>query len=140
MNSQKFLIGTLVGGVSLFLLGYLFYGAALSDFFSKHVVAGSMKPMNEIVWWALVLGNLSTGALLTYIFLKMGNVHSFGTGVRIGAAIGFFMSLGYDLVGYATANSMDRTGAVADVAVGTVMIAIAGGIIAAVLGMGKKKA
>lgn len=139
MNFQKFLIGTLVGGITFFLLGYLFYGVALADFFSKHALA-PMKPMNEIVWWALFLGNLATGALLTYIFLKLGNVHSFGTGIRIGAAIGFFMSLGFDLIGFATANSLDGKGTLADVVVGTLMMAIGGGVIAAVLGMGKKKA
>jgi uncharacterized membrane protein len=140
MNFQKFLIGTVVGGVTLFLLGYVFYGAALADFFSKHVVAGSMKPMNAIVWWALILGNLSLGALLTYIFLKMGNVQSFGTGVRIGAIIGFLMNLGGGLISHATANSLDRAGAIADVLVGTVMTAIASGVIVVILAMGKKKA
>jgi hypothetical protein len=140
MNIQKFLIGTVVGGVSLFLLGYLFYGVALADFFSRNTASGAMKSMNDIVWWALILGNLATGALLTYIFLKIGNINSFGSGIRTGAAIGFLMNLGLDLIGYATANALDRRGAAADVVVGTVMAAIAGGLIAASLGMGKKKA
>ena len=141
MDSKKFLIGTLVGGITLFILGYLIYGLALMSFFTQHSVApsGSMKAMSDIIWWALILGNLASGALLTYIFLKMGNVNSFGSGAGTGAAIGFFLSLSIDLMNYALQNSFDLTALFADVVIGIVMTAIAGGIIGAVLGMGKKK-
>lgn len=142
MNTKKFLTGTVVGGIVLFLLGYLFYGMALSSFFNQHSTApaGAMKAMSEIIWWALILGNLAGGALLTYIFLRLGNVNSFGAGARTGAAIGLFMALSIDLVRYATENAFDLTAMVADVVVSIVMTAIAGGIIAAFLGMGAKKA
>jgi hypothetical protein len=142
MDSKKFLIGTLAGGITLFLLGYLFYGMALADFFVKNSItpAGTMKSMNDIIWWALVLGNLATGALLTYIFLKLGTISSFGGGISTGAVIGFLMIVGVDLVRYSTENWLGRKGAAADVLVFTVMSAIAGGVIGMVLGMGKKKA
>jgi arginine exporter protein ArgO len=142
MSSNKFLIGTLVGGITFFLLGYLFYGLALSSFFMNHTVApsGSMKTMDQIVWWALILGNLTSAALLSYIFLKLGNISSFGSGARTGASIGFFMSLSMGLVRFATENSLDITGTLTDVVVGTVMTAIAGGVIGALFGRGKKKA
>jgi hypothetical protein len=141
MASNKFLIGTLVGGITFFLLGYLIYGMALSGFFMKHSVAaaGAMKTMDQIVWWALILGNLASAALLSYIFLKLGNISSFGGGARTGAAIGFFIALSMDLIRFATENSLDMTGTLTDVLVGTVMTAIAGGVIGVVLGMGKKK-
>jgi hypothetical protein len=142
MNTKKFLTGTLVGGVALFFLGYLFYGMALSSFFSQHSTApsGAMKPMAEMIWWALILGNLASAALLTYIFLKMGNVKSIADGAKTGGAIGLLLALSVDLVRYATENSFDLTGLFADVVVFTVMNAIAGGMIAAFLGMGAKKA
>ena len=78
MNTKKFFIGTFVGGITFFLLGYLFYGMALANFFTQHTtnVSGSMKSMNDLVWWALILGNLAVGALLTYVFLKLGNKQS----------------------------------------------------------------
>ncbi len=81
MNSTKFLTGTLVGGIAFFFLGYLIYGLALGSFFREHSVAapGAMKSMSEIVWWALILGNLASGALITWIFLKLGTVTSFGS-------------------------------------------------------------
>jgi hypothetical protein len=142
MSSNKFLIGTLVGGITFFLLGYLFYGLALSSFFMNHTVApsGSMKNMDQIVWWALILGNLTSAALLSYIFLKLGNISSFGSGASTGIAIGFLMSFSMGLIRFATENSLDLTGTFTSVVVGTVMTAIAGGVIGALFGRGKKKA
>jgi hypothetical protein len=141
MDSKKFLIGTLVGGIAYFIFGYLIYGMALTSFFTQHSLApaGSMKAMSDFVWWALILGNLASGALLTYIFLKVGNVNSFGAGAGIGATVAFFMGLSMDLIHYATENAFDLTALFADVVAGIVLSAIAGGIIGAVLGMGKKK-
>lgn len=142
MDTKKFLFGTIAGGITLFLLGYLIYGLALNSFFKQHTLspAGAMKEMSEIVWWALILGNLAGGALLTYILLKTGKFHSFGSGASTGAAIGFYMGLSIDLVRFATENAFDSTALMADVAVAVVMNAIAGGVIGIVLGAGKKAA
>jgi hypothetical protein len=139
MNTKKFFIGTLAGGITFFFLGYLIYGMALAGFFSRHSTAapGSMKQMSEIVWWALILGNLASAALLSYIFLKLGNIGSFGSGVSTGAAIGFFVALSMDLIHYATENSFDLTSMIVDVLVGIVMYAIVGGVIGAIIGKGK---
>lgn len=140
MDTKKFLTGTLVGGIAFFFLGYLIYGLALAGFFSAHYGAGAstMKTMQEIVWWALILGNLASGALLSYIFLKWANVTSFGSGVSAAATIGFFMALSMDMIRFATAGTFDLTATLTNVVVGTVMTAIAGGAVGAVLGMGSK--
>jgi len=140
MNSKKFLLGTLVGGISFFIFGYLIYGMALANFFNQHTIASSasMRTMNEIIWWALILGNLASGALLTYIFLKLGNISSFASGAGTAAVIGFFMTMSMTFVRYATSNSFDLTGVLVDVIAATVLTGIAGGIIAVVIGKGTK--
>lgn len=139
MDIKKFLLGTLAGGIAFFFLGYLIYGMALMSFFTAHSGAsGAQKPMEELVWWALIVGNLASGALLTYIFLKCANITTFGSGASAGAVIGFFVSLSYDMISFATTNMMDLTASFTDVIVGSVMAAIAGGIIGVVLGMGNK--
>jgi hypothetical protein len=140
MDTKKFLTGTLVGGIAFFFLGYLAYGVALAGFFSEHygVGASSMKAMEEIVWWALIAGNLASGALLSYIFLKWANISSFASGASAAATIGFFMALSMDLIRFATAGTFDLTASLTNVVVVTLMNAIAGGIIGAALGMGSK--
>ena len=140
MDTKKFLTGTLVGGIAFFFLGYLIYGMALMNFMSSHAgsATGVQKPMGELTWWALIVGNLASGALLSYIFLKWANVSSFASGATAAAVVGFFASMGFDMVMFATSNLMDLTAVAVDIIAFTIMNAIAGGIIGAVLGMGKK--
>ncbi len=138
MDMKKFLTGTLVGGIAFFFLGYLFYGVLLAGFFAGHYTGGTMKTMEEIVWWALILGNLASGAMLSYVFLKWANITSFGSGASAGATLGFFIGLSMDLIRFATEGTFDLTASLSDVAVMTVMNAIAGGAIGGVLGMGNK--
>ena len=142
MNAKKFLTGTIAGGITYFILGYLVYGLALAGFFNKHTIAttSSMKAMNDIIWVSLILGNLAMGALLTYVFLKLGTIKSISSGARTAAAIGFFVSLSMDLTRYATENTFDLTAMLTGVVVETVMYAVVGGVIGAVLSMGKKQA
>ena len=141
MDIKKFLVGTLAGGIAFFLLGYLFYGFALMNFYSAHAgsATGVAKSMEEMGWGYLILGNLASSALLTYIFLKWANITTFGGGASGGAVIGFLMGLSYNMVTYATTNIVDLTAAATDVVVASVMTAIAGGIVGAVLGMGGKQ-
>lgn len=138
MNTNKFLMGTVAGGITFFLVGFIIYGLALMSFFEAHAGSATGVAKADMVWWALILGNMSSAALLSYIFLKWANISSFGSGASAAAIIGFFMSLSYDMVNFATTNAMDMTGAFADVVVSVVYFAIGGGVIGAVLGMGKK--
>jgi hypothetical protein len=139
MDLKKFITGTLVGGIAFFFLGYLFYGVLLAGFFSEHSGANaSSMTMEEIVWWALVVGNVASGGLLSYIFLKWANISSFSGGASGGATIGFFIGLSMDLIRFATAGSFDLTASLGDVVVMTVMYGVAGGIIGATVGMGNK--
>lgn len=136
MNTQKFLISTLIGGVVLFLLGYLFYAALLASFFETHSSGGNyMKNPPDFLF--IILGNLADGALLAYIFLKWAGIKTPATGAQAGATIGLLMALAWDLLMYGTANLMDITGTLADVIVVTIMMAIAGAAVGWYLGRGK---
>jgi hypothetical protein len=54
--------------------------------------------------------------------------------------IGLLMAVGYDCMIYATSTSLSKTGMAADVGASTVMSALTGAVVGAVLGMGKKAA
>jgi len=139
MNTKKFLIGGIVGGVVYFLLGYLFYGVLLAQYFKDHpgsVIAD--KPMDQIIWWALILGNLLSGFLLAYVFVKSG-VASLSSGLIVGGVLGFLISSSMDLIMFATTNISSKHSMIADIATATVMSAIAGAVVGAVMGMGKSK-
>ncbi len=138
MDTKKFLTSTLVGGIAFFFIGYLFYGVALMGFFAEHAGGGPAKTMEEMVWWALILGNMAQGALLSYIFLRWANISSFAAGASAAAILGFFMGLGMNMIRFATSNAFDLTASLVDVGVAAALNGLAGGIIGAVLGMGKK--
>jgi hypothetical protein len=134
MNSQKFLLGGLVGGILYFLLGYVCYGLLLKNFFADNGMATNMDTM---VWWAMIVGNLAGGYLLAYILGK-ASVASAGGGAGTGFVVGLLMSLSFDLIMYGIGKGMTLKAIAADVAVGAVISAIAGAAIGAVLASGKK--
>jgi hypothetical protein len=142
MNTNKFLIGGIIGGVANFLLGWLVWGMLLMSFMNEHTTeAGKavMRGEENMVWWALIGANLLFGFLLSYI-LNKSSVSSAGAGAATGAVIGLLMSGAIDLFFYAQMNLNDTTAIAVDVAASTVVTAIVGGIVGAYLGMGKKAA
>ena len=136
MNSQKFLLGGIVGGVVFFILGWVVYGMLLKDFMASNLT--TMRPQSDMVWWALIVGQLAGGFLFAYIIGK-ANATSAGAGAGVGFLVGLLLCLSYDLTIYATSTAIATLkGVAADVAVSAVMSAIAGAVIGGVMGMGKK--
>ena len=133
MNTKNFIIGGIVGGVVFFLLGWLFYGNLLADFFAKNSGYGS-EDMAEFKWWALILGNVFSGLLLAYVFLKSG-VATVSAGAVTGAVIGFFMTGSIDLIMFGTTKMLNKSSLMTDIAVSTFMSAIAGAVIVLVINM-----
>jgi hypothetical protein len=136
MDTKKFLLGTIAGAVTGFVLGFLIYGNLLQGFFADHggSATGVMKEMPDFLF--LILGELAFGALITYIWMKWANIKTFATGAKGGATIGLLMGLGGNLINYATTNTTDLTGALADVVVSMLMVCIIGGVVGWILGMG----
>jgi len=136
MNTKKFLIGGLVGGIVYFFLGYLFYGKLLSDFFIKNAgtVSGVDRAMDQFVWWSLALGNVFGGCLLSYVFVK-STVNSVGSGLVTGAVIGLLVESAHDFISYGVSNLMTTTGLLGDISTFTVMSAITGAVVAWVCGL-----
>ena len=134
MNTKSFLFGTISGAVAFFLVGYLFYGFILVDFFEANQgsATGVMKEQPDMV--LLFLGEIAWGAMFTYIFLQWANIRTFATGAKAGAILGFLIGLGFNLISVGTANVMNLTGALVDSVVQLVMGAVAGGLIGLVLG------
>jgi uncharacterized membrane protein len=140
MNTKNFLIGGIVGGIVFFLLGWLFYGNLLVNFFHDHPGAATNvdRPMDQMVWWSLVLGNLLFGFLLSYVFAKAG-VATLTNGLITGAIVGFLVCAAIDLTMYGTTNISSKQAMAADIATTTVMAAIAGAVIGAVNGAMNRK-
>ncbi|MBK9107199.1 MAG: hypothetical protein IPM92_02155 [Saprospiraceae bacterium] len=130
MNT-KTLIAGLLGGIAYFFLGWLLYGMLLASTFES--LMGSAQGVNrsddEMVLWALAIGNLAMGLAMAYILNNWAKVSTVQTGAINAATVALMLSLGYDLMWFSTTHLMTLSGVLLDVVVYTAMSAIAGAII-----------
>ena len=136
MTAKNRVLATLVGFVVLFLLGYLFYGMLLMDFYETNsgTATGVMRDEADLIWWALILGNLLQAYFLVYIFGNWANITTFGGGAKAGFILGLIMGFAMNLTMYATSNMMNLTAALVDPFVAAIMMSITGGVIGVMLG------
>lgn len=101
-------------------------------------MAGVSKPMEQYNWALLIIGNLASGFLLSYILTKSGTL-GFGGGAMMGAVVGLLMALSFDCIMYATSNMYtDLKTVIIDVIGYMVLMAVGAGAVGAYLGTGKK--
>lgn len=141
MNFTKLSVGTLIGGVVYFLMGWLVYGILLMDVMSIPEEFNSiLYPEEEFKMVLMLVSCLVWGLLLTYILLNWGGINSFGSGLLPAAIIGALVSLSVGL-GMAAMYKFSNIQNVFIDAVATAVISgIAGGFIGWYLGRGKSEA
>src|SRR5258706_13078344 len=127
MNS-KMLIGGVLGGITFFLLGYLFYGLLLAD--TMAACTSFQRPMAEINFVVLFVGSLFVGWVIAYIFSRWASISTFIGGATAGATIGILLAIGFDSIGYATSTMYTGiTCLIYSLIVEVIMWAVAGGVI-----------
>lgn len=136
MNIQKIILGSFAGGIIKFFLGFLFVGVLLKDFFAAN--GGPVTNPDTMVWWALVLGNLFSGVLLVYFFMK-ANISTLKRGASTGFLVGLLVGLGNFLVTYAITLSPDINAVGVHVFVSAINFAFAGAFIGWLLGYREKR-
>ena len=137
MNSNKFLLGGIAGGIAFFVLGYVFYGMVFKSFFDEN---GMVVNMDSMVWWAMIAGNLAYGFLLAFVLGK-ANASTVAGAAGIALVAGLLLTLYFDLTMYAIGHGLTTIKALcADVALSAVLSAITGAVVGWVYGMGKKAA
>ena len=139
MDIKKLLMGGIVAGILFFLLGWLAYVKIFGTFFANHPGSAGSLDRKDMLLVYIALGNLLHGFLLSFVFVK-AKVGTVASGLVTGGIIGFLFAGGIDSIMYGTSTIISRTACAADVAIVTVMWAITGAIIGAMMGMGKKPA
>ncbi len=137
MTNNKTLIGGLAGGVAFFLLGWLIYGILLVDYYAANTNQCAMRPMTEMIYWAMGISNLALGLLLAMIF-GWSNTSGMMAGAKVAAIIGLFMAISLNFNFYSMSTMYaSLTPIFVDILVSAVYFALGGGIIAWVMGMVK---
>jgi hypothetical protein len=139
MNTNKILVGGVVGGIVFFFLGWLIWGAILMDYMTANCNQCMARPMDQMIWWALILSNLAWGFVLAIIF-DWSNTSGWMEGAKKGAIFGLVTCLALDL-GYYSMTTMfsSMTAVIIDIVGMVVMVTIGGALIGWSMGMVSKK-
>lgn len=138
MNTRV-IVASVAGGAALFLLGFLIYGLLLEGWMRSQMVEykGLMNETPNFV--TLIIANIVWALLVALIFDRWASISTFIGGLIGGAMISFLMILYYDLMNVSFMNLFTGFTAVfVDVVAFTLIGALAGGVVAAILGMMNK--
>ncbi len=133
MDTRRFLIGTVVGGVVLFGIGYLAYSVVLGNFYTENVGTATGIMRDPPIIWAIALGSLLQAAFLTAV-IGWAGASSAGTGFRVAGTVGFLVIAAIDFIMYGTTNISNLTATIVDPLVAFVHSGIGGAVIAVVAG------
>ncbi len=133
MNTKNVLLGTLLGGVSFFFLGWLLFGILLEPITKANCNTIINLPMEEMRFGPLILSNLLWG-LLVSLALSWNKQTGLMGGLKTGAIVGFVVSAGIDLSFYSMTTFFNSLSAVAiDVLANTLLYALVGAVLGLVL-------
>lgn len=138
MNSNTIIAGVL-GGICSFLVSFALYGFLLKDTFASMCgsATGTMKSDDEIIFWALLLGNLIIGYMVAYIFSTWAAISTFMGGLTGGVVMGLLFTAGYDFIAYGTTHMMTLNGVLLDLVVNIIIWGLASGVVGWWLGRAK---
>lgn len=130
MNSKTIIAGIL-GGICSFLLGWLLYGVLFKDMMASMAgsATGVMRADDEMVFWALILGNLIMGILIAYIFSQWASINTFMGGLTGGATFSGLFAAGFNFIFYGTTNVMAFSGIFIDLVINIVMWGLTSAVI-----------
>ncbi len=133
---MKILRGTVFGGITYFLLGWLVWGILLMDFMSSNMNQCAARS-DTMIWWAMIASALA-GTLLLTLILNWAKAKGVIKGLMYGALFGVLYASVVDLSSWSMTTMFNNFGVlIVDVLVSTVVFAIVGMVI--VLTWGKDK-
>lgn len=134
MNMKRFIVGTVVGGVALYILGYVIWDILLADFYAANAGSATGVSKDPQVLWAVCVGTLAYAALITLAIGTRSVSASIVDGVKIGAVVGLLLWLTVDMIFFGITNMSTITIALVDPLLELVRAGVGGAVIAAVIG------
>jgi len=132
MNIKRIGVGTVVGAITLYLLGMLIWTVLFADFFDANAGSAVGVDRDAPILWAVIVGTLAYAKLLTFA-LESQSSKTLVDGVKVGALVGALLWCTADFIIFGYTNLNTLTGAIADTVLEGVRGGIAGGVIAFVL-------
>ena len=133
MDTKRILIGTLVGGVAMYVFGYLIFELAFGGFYARNVGSATGVLRDTPLQWAVALGSLSLAALVTLAIETRPGPLTIGKGFSTAAVVGFLLWLGVDFLRYGGTNVPNLARTLVDPVLEIVRNGAVGAIVAAAL-------
>ncbi len=133
MDAKRFVVGTVVGAITVYLVGWVIFDWIFSGFYRANAGLATGVDRGATIWWAMVVAELGYGALIVYALGRRPAPKSIVEGTRVGAVVGFLLWLTVDFIFYASTNLSLFPVTIVDPLLEAVHGGIAGAVIAAVL-------
>jgi len=130
--NKRLMIGSLVGMVALYAVGYVIWEMVFADFFAANAGSATGVAKDPQLIWAVALGSLLYAALIT-LMLESKGATSPVDALKVGAVVGLLLWGTTDFIMFGYFNLNNLTATIADVVLEGVRGGIAGAIIAVVL-------
>jgi len=138
MDIKRIVIGTIVGAVTMHIVGYVVFEILTAEFYAANSMSGLYRDVS--LQWAIALGEFSLTALITLGIESRSSTPSIAGGFITGAVIGLLLWIGVDFVLYGIWNAQNLTLTMVDPLLGAIQYGIVGAAIAAVLARVPKSA
>jgi hypothetical protein len=130
MNTKQWVVGTVGGGVVLFVVGYIIFDMLLGDFYAANGGSATGVEREPQILWAIAVGALAYAALVLYALKAQAATPTMASGMKVGATVGFLIWLCADFTLYGITNMNNLTLTIVD----PLAELVRGGITGAVLG------
>jgi hypothetical protein len=135
----KVLLATVAGALFNFLGGWVVFGMLLDSFYRSNTTTYEGLSKGEMPDLPFIfLSGIFSAYLVTYVVRKVGQGFSFATGFKHGLAVYFCMAAWMNFAIYSFYNLGNLTLVFTDIFAQAIFGGVSGGIIALVLGSGKK--
>ena len=133
MDIKKLLVGTLVGAVVIYAVGYVIWDLLVGDFYDANMGSATGVNRDPQLLWAVIIGTVGYAVFITLAIVTRAGSSSIADGLKVGATVGFLMWLTVDFFFLGIQNVSTPIIAVIDPLLEAVHAGIAGAAIAAVL-------
>jgi len=134
VDIKRFIIGTVVGGIAFYILGYIIWDILVADFYAANRGSAVGLTKDAPVLWAAAVGTLAYAALVTLGIGTRAGVTTVMDGAKVGAVVGFLLWLTVNMIFFAYFNISNLTVTIVDPLLEAVRAGLGGAVIAVVLG------
>jgi hypothetical protein len=133
MNTKQWVVGTVVGGIVLYAVGYVLFDLLLGDYYAANGGSATGVSRDPYIVWAVAVGALAYAALILYALRAQPAPLSVASGAKVGAIVGFLLWATVDFTLYGITNMNNLTITIVDPFVELVHAGIAGAVLGALL-------